>query len=245
MNEIERILKVLSRRTRNNPILIGDRGESRRLIDQIKSHIEIPPIVDNLYSRNHLHPIREDDHFIGLCTLQEYTDCVYQYPSIEYYCQEVYIGTPSMDTTYAILTTWKYRYEKHYGLHLMDEALQMASDLAHRYIDHRYLPEKALDLVEEACANQRVLLNLSPESDDVKKIRQELNTRRQQLQEAQQQRNLPRIAELEYVVIPKLMSQYDQSTLTSTKVSVNDIVEVMSRWTRLPVEQLFPDKAQN
>ena len=236
--EIRRVVQVLSRRTKNNPVLIGEPGvgktaiaeglarrivegdvpeglRNKRLIaldiggmvagakyrgefeDRMKAVLkeivdsegEIVTFVDELHTivgvggaegavdaGNMIKPMlaRGELRMIGATTLDEYRKYIEKDPALERRFQQVYVGEPSVDDTIAILRGLKERYEVHHGVRIQDAALVAAAVLSHRYITGRQLPDKAIDLVDEAASRLRIEIDSMPFEIDVveRRIRQ-------------------------------------------------------------------------
>ncbi len=113
---------------------------------------------------------------IGATTLTEYRKHVEKEPAFERRFQQVYVSEPSVNDTISILRGLKEKYETHHGVRITDNALVLAAQLSSRYITNRFLPDKAIDLIDEACANTRVQLDSQPEAID------QLERRRLQLE---------------------------------------------------------------
>jgi len=237
-DEIRRVIKVLSRRTKNNPVLIGDPGvgktaiveglaqkiasgdvpeslKDKRLVqldmgaliagtkyrgefeDRMKAVIKevtesdgrIILFIDELHTivgagaaegavnaSNLLKPAlaRGELHCIGATTLDEYREHIEKDPALERRFQPVYVGEPSVEDTISILRGLKERYEVHHGVRIQDSALVAAAVLSDRYISDRHLPDKAIDLIDEAAAELRIEIDSMPEELDriEKRIRQ-------------------------------------------------------------------------
>ncbi len=236
--EIRRVIQVLSRRTKNNPVLIGEPGvgktaiaeglarrivegdvpegpRDKRLIsldiggmvagakyrgefeDRLKSVLkeitdsdgEVITFVDELHTivgaggaegavdaGNMIKPMlaRGELRMIGATTLDEYRKYIEKDPALERRFQQVYVGEPSVEDTIAILRGLKERYEVHHGVRIQDAALVGAAVLSHRYIPGRQLPDKAIDLVDEAASRLRIEIDSMPFEIDVveRRIRQ-------------------------------------------------------------------------
>src|SRR5207249_3074238 len=229
--EIRRVMQVLSRRTKNNPVLIGDPGvgktaiaeglarriisgdvpeglKGKRLIamdigamlagakyrgefeDRLKAFLkeviaaegQIILFIDELHTvvgagkaegapvdaANMLKPslARGELHTIGATTLDEYRKYIEKDLALERRFQPIYIGEPSVEDTIAILRGLKERYEVHHGVRIQDSALVAAAVLSHRYIADRFLPDKAIDLVDEAASRLRIELDSMPTEID-------------------------------------------------------------------------------
>jgi len=228
--EIRRVVQVLSRRTKNNPVLIGEPGVGKTAIveglaqrivkgdvpntlncrvisldmgaliagashrgefeDRLKAVLKevqdaagkIILFIDEIHlvlgagssgsgamdAANLLKPMlaRGELRCIGATTLEEYRKYVEKDPAFERRFQQVLVKEPSVADTVSILRGLKPRYESHHGVRIQDAALVVAAQLANRYIQNRFLPDKAIDLVDEACASTRVQLDSQPEIID-------------------------------------------------------------------------------
>lgn len=227
--EIGRVIRVLARRTKNNPVLIGPpgvgktaiveglaqriargdvpeglkcqlysldmgalvagakyRGEFEERVKAVLKEVQdaagaIILFIDEMHlllgagkgegsmdAANLLKPLlaRGELRCIGATTLEEYRKYVEKDAAFERRFLPVYVGEPSVVDTISILRGLKERYEVHHGVRITDSALVLAAQLAHRYIQGRFLPDKAIDLVDEACANIRVQLDSQPEIID-------------------------------------------------------------------------------
>jgi ATP-dependent Clp protease ATP-binding subunit ClpB len=237
--EIRRVIRVLSRRTKNNPVLIGEPGVGKTAIveglanrivkgdvpeglkdrtiialdlgglvagakyrgefeerlkgvlDEVKSSDgRIILFIDEMHqllgagksdgamdAANLLKPMlaRGELHCIGATTLDEYRKHVEKDAAFERRFQPVFVGEPTVEDTVSILRGLRERYESHHGVRIQDAAIVEAAKLSHRYISDRFLPDKAIDLVDEACANARVELDSSPaEIDQLERRRLQL-----------------------------------------------------------------------
>ncbi len=245
--EIRRVLQILSRRTKNNPVLIGEpgvgktaiaEGLARRIIDgdvpesmknkklislnigsmlagakfrgefeeRLKAFIkevtdsdgEIILFIDELHTlvgagsggdssmdaANLLKPAlaRGELRTIGATTLDEYRKYIEKDAALERRFQPVLVAEPSVEDSIAILRGLKERYEAHHGVHITDSALVAAATLSHRYITDRFLPDKAVDLVDEAAARLKIELDSMPsEIDELNRLGMQLEMERQAL----------------------------------------------------------------
>jgi len=220
-NEIRRVMQVLSRRTKNNPVLIGEPGvgktaiveglarlKNKRIIamdigamvagakfrgefeDRLKAFLkevtdsqgEVILFIDELHTivgagaaegsvdaSNMLKPMlaRGELRTIGATTLDEYRKYIEKDAALERRFQPVMVNEPSVEDTIAILRGLKERYEVHHGVRITDAALVAAAVLSHRYITERFLPDKAVDLVDEAASRLKIELDSMPTEIDV------------------------------------------------------------------------------
>jgi ATP-dependent Clp protease ATP-binding subunit ClpB len=237
-DEIRRVLQVLSRRTKNNPVLVGEPGVGKTAIaeglafrivkgevpenlktktiitldmgslvagtsfrgqfeERIKAVInevrdsegEIILFIDELHTligagnapgavdaANILKPAlaRGDLHCIGATTLDEYRKYIEKDPALERRFQPIIVDEPSVEDTISILRGLKEKYEVHHGVRITDSAIVAAAALSHRYISDRFLPDKAIDLIDEAASKLRIEIDSMPEELDMleKKLKQ-------------------------------------------------------------------------
>jgi ATP-dependent Clp protease ATP-binding subunit ClpB len=260
--EIRRVIQVLSRRTKNNPVLIGEPGvgktaiaeglaqrvatgdvpeslKGRRVValdlgalvagtkfrgefeDRLKAVLkeitasegQIILFIDELHTlvgagaaegaidaANLLKPAlaRGDLRAIGATTLDEYRKHIEKDAALERRFQPVYVDQPSVEDTISILRGLRERYEVHHGVRIKDAALVAAAVLSHRYISDRFLPDKAIDLVDEAAAGLRMEIDSLPvELDELERTVRQLEIERQALKKEQDPASRERLASLE------------------------------------------------
>ena len=261
-DEIRRVIQVLSRRTKNNPVLIGEPGvgktaiveglaqrivagdvpeslKNKRVValdmgaliagakyrgefeDRLKAVLkeiseaqgEIILFIDEMHTivgagaaegavdaANLLKPMlaRGELRCVGATTLDEYRKHVEKDPALERRFQPIMVGEPTVDDTIAILRGLKERYEVHHGVRIQDSALVAAAVLSHRYIADRFLPDKAIDLVDEAASRLRIEIDSMPQEIDVveRRIRQ-LEIEREALKKETDAESKFRLGELE------------------------------------------------
>ena len=309
--EIERVIQILSRRTKNNPALIGEPGvgktaiveglahrivagevpetlQGRRLvtldigslvagtkyrgefeerlkkvIDEIKSAGNCVIFVDELHTivgagaaegavdaSNILKPSlsRGELQCIGATTLDDYRKYIEKDAALERRFQPVMVAEPTVEQTLDILRGIKARYEEHHKLTISDEALQAAASLAARYIPDRFLPDKAIDLMDEASSRVRIMRGGVPIG--LTEARRALETVRRDKDTAISSKEYEHAAELrdrEVQLMEKIngMEQKWQAEQQQEKPVVNeeDIAEVVSMWTGVPVVRLTTDES--
>jgi ATP-dependent Clp protease ATP-binding subunit ClpC len=313
--EIQRVIQILSRRTKNNPCLIGEpgvgktaiaeglaqrivqrdvpeilydkrvvaldlaglvagtkyRGEfeerMKRVTDEIrKSAGDIILFVDELHTligagaaegaidaSNILKPAlaRGELQCIGATTLNEYKKYIERDPALERRFQPITVAEPTMDETIAILKGLRERYESHHKVRIADEALLMAARLSHRYITDRFLPDKAIDLVDEASSRVRLQSSLVP--PELKQMRQEMDAVERELQRVVNVSPFERDYERGFQLRDRqrklkekirVMEEEWQETRSSAPrvVDAEEIAQVVSSWTGVPVTRLHEEE---
>src|ERR671912_57592 len=156
--EIRRTIQVLSRRTKNNPVLI----------DELHTLIGAGKADGAMDASNMLKPAlaRGELHCVGATTLDEYRKHIEKDAALARRFQPVFVAEPTVEDTVSILRGLKEKYELHHGVRIPDGAIVAAATLSHRYITDRFLPDKAIDLVDEAAARLRMQIDSKPEALD-------------------------------------------------------------------------------
>ena len=370
--EIRSITRVLSRKTKNNPVLIGEpgvgktaiveglalriikgdvpaslknktiweldmaalvagakyRGEFEERLKKVlnevkKSEGDIIMFIDEIHmivgtgrtegamdTSNILKPMlaRGEIHVIGATTLNEYRQYIEKDGALERRFQKIKVSEPTVEDTITILRGLKERFEIHHGVTIQDKALISAATLSNRYITDRYLPDKAIDLVDEACATIRVQMDSVPENldnlthkimrlqiereaikkekddiskkrreeidaeveklqakekelteawnkeknlnVDIKKKKAEIEEAKFELEKAENKYDLERAAILRHGEIPRLekeleeLNNTEKNKILSDTVTSDDIAEVISRWTNIPISKLVSSEKE-
>lgn len=369
--EVRRIIQVLNRRSKNNPVLIGEAGVGKtaiveglaqrivrgdvpeglkesqlisldmgaliagakfrgefeerlkKVVDEVeKSEGSIIMFIDELHTvvgagaaegstdaGNLLKPMlaRGAIRTIGATTINEYRKYIEKDPALERRFQPVLINEPSVDDTISILRGLKDRYEVHHGVRIKDSALVAAAKLSSRYISDRFLPDKAIDLIDEAASSVRIEIDSMPEEldklerqklqlkieyealknegaseklekiettlDEITKkagtlhtqwekeksslkgevdIKSELERVKIEIENAERTADLERAAKLKYGTLPQLeeslknlgKGEFVKNQLLKEEINEEDIAEIISKWTGVPVSKLMESEAK-
>lgn len=310
--EIERVIQVLSRRTKNNPVLIGDpgvgktaiaeglaqlivrnkvpetltnkrvvtldlsavvagskyRGEFeerlKKVMEEIRTDGNIILFIDELHTligagaaegaidaANILKPAlaRGELQCVGATTLDEYRKYIEKDPALERRFQPIQVGEPTVEEAIAILKGLRDRYEAHHRVEITDEAVEAAVRLSDRYISDRFLPDKAIDLVDEAASRVRLTSFVAP--PDLKNLEEEIERLKKEKEAAvlsQEFEKAAQIRDQEH----KLRAQVSEQRATweskrdveKSMVTVDDIAQIVASWTGIPVKKLAQEESE-
>jgi ATP-dependent Clp protease ATP-binding subunit ClpC len=312
--EIERVIQILGRRTKNNPILIGEpgvgktaiaeglaqritnrdvpdiledkrvvtldigllvagtkyRGEFeerlKKIIDEIKVANNVILVIDEVHTligagaaegaidaANILKPAlaRGEMQCIGATTLEEYRKHIEKDPALERRFQPVMVGEPSVEETIEILYGLRDRYEKHHKLVISDEALAAAAKFADQYIADRFLPDKAIDLIDEAGSRVRLLHSqLPPAAKELdKELREILKqkdeaVRSQDFETAGQLRDREMEIKAQIAAIAQTKKVEGEPTKEVSVVTEEDIAQIVAAWTGIPVNKMTRSESE-
>ena len=305
--EIERVIQILARRTKNNPALIGEPGVGKtaiveglaqriiegdvpaplldrrllqldvgslvagtmyrgqfeerlkRVIDELKSSDAIL-FIDEVHmlvgagsagssvdAANILKPAlsRGELQVIGATTLDEYRKNIESDAALERRFQPIIVSEPTVEETIEILHGIRSAYEDHHRLRIDDDALESAAKLSARYVSDRFLPDKAIDLIDESAS--RVRMYKSPAAVSAKEVITELRELRKSLDEAKEQEAYDQIEDLQVQIndleekLEDLRTTWDRAS--SPRVTTEDIAEMISMWTGVPLMQLETEES--
>ncbi len=304
--EIERIIQILSRRTKNNPVLIGDpgvgktaiieglaqkinagdipstlknkrimtlemgsllagakyRGEFedrvKKIVEELKANKDVILFIDEIHNlagaggaegaidaSNIMKPAlaRGDIQVMGATTIDEYRKRIEKDTALERRFQTVMVEEPNTEDSIKILTGLRDRYEAHHKVKITDEAIKAAVDLSHRYITDRFLPDKAIDLIDEAAS--RVRLRKYMEPDNIKDLQDKIAKLSMEKEEAIANQDFEKAAKIrddEKQIKEQLgqnKEQWTKKNYTSTELVLEkDIADIVSAWTGIPVTRL-------
>lgn len=310
--EINRIIQILSRRTKNNPVLIGEPGVGKTAVaeglalkiangevpehlrskqvfaldltamiagtkyrgdfeDRIKNAIEevkksdnIILFIDELHTiigagsaegsadaANILKPslARGDFQVIGATTLEEYRKYIEKDAALERRFQPVTVGEPSKEEAVLILKGLRDRYEAHHKVKISDEAIESAVELSSRYIADRYLPDKAIDLIDEAASKVRLCSLTAP--PDIKALEEKCELLEQEKASAVNEQDFERAAKIrdEQKQIKKQLEEMQKEWQENSKningeVTKEDVAVIVADWTKIPVVELTKEESQ-
>lgn len=311
-NEIERVIQILSRRTKNNPCLIGEpgvgktaiaeglaqkivegnipeilkgkrvvtmdlssmvagskyRGEFeeriKKALDEVRKVGNVILFIDEMHTiigagaaegaidaANILKPslARGEIQVIGATTLNEYRKHIEKDAALERRFQPITVGEPSVEETIAILKGIRDKYEAHHRVKITDEALVAAAKLSQRYISDRFLPDKAIDLIDEAASRMRLKTFTVP--PDLKQLEEEIHNFNKEKEEAIKHQEYEKAAKLrdrELEIREKLekakTSWSKENQGNQSVVGEEEIAEIVSNWTGVPVKQLTEEESQ-
>ena len=311
-SELDRVVQILNRRTKNNPVLIGEpgvgktaiveklaqsvvegevpenlsgkrvvtldmgalvagtkyRGEFeerlKKVITELKSAGNCVLFIDEMHTMvgagaaegavdaaNILKPslARGELQVVGATTSDDYRKYVERDPALERRFQPVYVDPPDVTDTVKILRGVKDRYEEHHGLAITEEAIEAAAQLAERYISDRQMPDKAIDLIDEAASRVRIKNSMTPQP--LRVATRELDNVRRQKDQAIADQKYEVAAQLrddelkKVTVVEKLSQEWKQTKPTDEiQVTPDDIAEVVSMWTRIPVKRLDVEESE-
>ena len=311
-DEIERVVQILSRRTKNNPCLIGEPGVGKtaiieglaekivagdvpdmlknkrvvtidissmvagakyrgdfedrikKCLNEVKKAGDVILFIDEIHTivgagsaegaidaANILKPLlaRGEIKIIGATTLNEYRKYIEKDAALERRFSPVNVQEPSKEDTVSILKGIRDKYEAHHNVKIPDEVIENAVDLSVRYINDRFLPDKAIDLIDEAAS--RVRLRVYSEPEDIKKLEAKIEKLDKEKEDAIRVQDFEKAAKLrdkERESKEKLEKEKekwkDKKTKSITSLTIEDIAEVIASWTGIPVKKISEDETK-
>ncbi|MEE0867886.1 MAG: ATP-dependent Clp protease ATP-binding subunit [Clostridia bacterium] len=310
--EIERVIQILSRRTKNNPVLLGEpgvgktavaeglaqaivagnvpeplkgkrifsldlsslvagakyRGEFeerlKKAVDEVINSGNVILFVDEMHTiigagaaegaidaANILKPslARGELQLIGATTLNEYRKYVEKDAALERRFQPVTVGEPGIEETIQILSGIREKYEAHHGVKISQSAIEAAAKMSSRYITDRFLPDKAIDLIDEACS--RVRLGAMTAPPDIKELEEKLDAVVREKKEAITSQDFEKAATLRdnekemRANLEKMREEWkNAASKEAAQIGEDDIAEVISSWTGIPVKKLAEEESE-
>ncbi len=298
-DEIQRVIQILSRRTKNNPCLIGEPGVGKtavaeglaeriiaedvpemlknkrvvsldiasmvagakyrgdfeerikKCLEEVKKAGDVILFIDEVHTivgagsaegavdaANILKPLlaRGEVQVIGATTLNEYRKYIEKDSALERRFSPVTVGEPTNEETIEILKGIRDRYEAHHNVKITDEAIKAAVELSTRYINDRFLPDKAIDLVDEAAS--RVKMRTYTQPDTLKKLEEEISAMNKEKDDAIKVQDFEKAAGLRDKINVEKEKWESKNTKSITTLTEEDIAEVVASWTGVPVKKL-------
>ncbi|WP_207707366.1 ATP-dependent Clp protease ATP-binding subunit [Crassaminicella thermophila] len=309
--EIERVIQILSRRTKNNPCLIGEpgvgktaiaeglaqkivegnipeilkdkrvvtldlasmvagakyRGEFedrlKKVMDELRQSKDVILFIDEMHTiigaggaegaidaSNILKPAlaRGEIQAIGATTLDEYRKHIEKDAALERRFQPIHVEEPTVEETIQILKGLRDKYEAHHGVKITDKAIEAAANLSHRYITDRFLPDKAVDLIDEAASKIRLkIVTQPPELKDLEEKLEELAKEKEEAISAQDFERAASVRDKEKQVKEELDNRKNNWRVNQTDkatVGEEEIAETVSSWTGIPVKKLAQEESE-
>lgn len=305
--EVERIIQILLRRTKNNPILIGDPGVGKtaiieglaqrivegkiplvmkgktivaldlasmiagtkyrgdfedrlkKLFEELEDREDVILFIDEFHmvlgagasegsmdAANILKPIlaKGDIQIIGATTIDEYRKHVEKDQALTRRMQPVYVEEPNKDDTIKIIEGLKDKYEDHHKVEITDDAIKAAVDLSQRYIQDRFLPDKAIDVIDEACSKERIK-NYKENKDQVSN-KEILNKLFEEKNQAINEQNFEKAASLRDKIneTREKFEKEKEEKKMDLKISFDEVAKIVSSWSKVPITKLTEDEKQ-
>src|SRR5919106_569096 len=251
--EIERVMEILARRKKNNPVLIGEPGVGKTaiveglalLIDELHTLVGAGAAEGAIDASNMLKPAlaRGELQCVGASTLNEYRKYIEKDGALERRFQTVIVDPPSVDETVQILKGLRSKYEDHHRVNIPDDTLSAAAKLSERYITDRFLPDKAIDVIDEAGARARLAAQAPP--PEVADLKGQLEKLQNEKESAVRDQNFERAASLRdgerdlQGQIRKKQDEWEKHRQSHRPVlGEEEISFIVSRWTGIPVTRL-------